>query len=259
MASREPFGQRGRLLVAVVLLVALAGLFVWYGALAADQSLSEYPDEDHVGPDPDEYVGQHVVLRAGWAVMADVLTHVLVGFVIGTVLSIRYEWMGPEHVTLVMIGALSPDFVKISLVVPDYTVATSLGIPFSWSPLHTLGGSVIVVLLGALLLAPRVPETRGRPLRHRRGGPPRPRRPVAGRHGLQLPGVLAGDRLPAPERRSLPQQRSLACPGRQRRSRTRVARPAIPRLAARFGRRSVTKPRGTPARKAATAATPTGP
>lgn len=86
--------------------------------------------------------------------MADVLTHVLVGYVIGTVLAFRYEWMGSQHVTLVMIGALSPDFVKISLVISDELVASTLGMPFSWSPLHTLGGSVLVVLLGALALAP---------------------------------------------------------------------------------------------------------
>lgn len=87
--------------------------------------------------------------------MADVLTHVLVGYIIGTSLAIRYEWMGPRHVTLVMIGALSPDFVKISLVIPSAAVADVLGVPFSWSPLHTVGGSVVVILLGSLLLAPR--------------------------------------------------------------------------------------------------------
>lgn len=87
--------------------------------------------------------------------MADVLTHVLVGYIIGMLLSIRYTWMGPAHVTLVMIGALAPDFVKIELIVSDWAVESLLGIPFSWSPLHTLGGSVLVICLGTLLLAPR--------------------------------------------------------------------------------------------------------
>ena len=86
--------------------------------------------------------------------MADVLTHVLVGYIIGQLLAFRYDWMEPHHITLVMIGALSPDFVKINLVVPDELVQAVLGIPFSWSPLHTLGGSVLVILLGSLLLAP---------------------------------------------------------------------------------------------------------
>ena len=86
--------------------------------------------------------------------MADVLTHVLVGFIVGTLLSIRYDWLGPEYVTLVMIGALSPDIAKIDLVISSETVSALLGVPFGWSALHTLGGTVIVVLLGSLLVAP---------------------------------------------------------------------------------------------------------
>lgn len=86
--------------------------------------------------------------------MPDLLTHVLAGYCLGVCLSFRYDWISPEYVTLVMIGALSPDFVKISLIVPETTVQALLGVPFSWSPLHTLGGSVLVVLLGALLVAP---------------------------------------------------------------------------------------------------------
>ncbi|WP_246999274.1 metal-dependent hydrolase [Halosolutus gelatinilyticus] len=84
----------------------------------------------------------------------DVLTHVLVGYSIGTLLSLRFEAVRPVHVTLVMIGALSPDFAKIELVFPDGFVWYVLGIPFSWSPLHTLGGTVLVVCLGALVVAP---------------------------------------------------------------------------------------------------------
>lgn len=86
--------------------------------------------------------------------MADVLTHVLVGYVVGVCLALRYDWVKTHHVTLVMIGALSPDFVKLNLLVADEVVATLLGLPFSWSPLHTLGGTVLVILLGSLLLAP---------------------------------------------------------------------------------------------------------
>ena len=52
-----------------------------------------------------------------------------------------------------LIRALSPDVIKISLVFPDEVVQTLLAVPFSWSPLHTLGGSVLVILLSSLLLA----------------------------------------------------------------------------------------------------------
>lgn len=86
--------------------------------------------------------------------MVDVLSHVLVGYVVGVALSVRYEWMRPAHVTLVMVGALSPDFVKIQLLFPDGMVAALLGVPFSWNPLHTLGGNLIVLLAGTLCLPP---------------------------------------------------------------------------------------------------------
>lgn len=85
--------------------------------------------------------------------MPDIFTHVLVGYSLGTLVSFRYKWLRPAHVTLVMIGALSPDFVKIKLVVPDTIMQTLLGVPFAWTPLHRLSGSVLVVCLGALFVA----------------------------------------------------------------------------------------------------------
>lgn len=86
--------------------------------------------------------------------MPDLLTHVLVGYSIGTLLSFRDETIRPAQVSLVMGGALSPDLVKIQLFFPDEFVEYLLGVPFSWSPLHTVGGTVLVVLLGSLLVAP---------------------------------------------------------------------------------------------------------
>lgn len=84
--------------------------------------------------------------------MADVLTHVLVGYILGMLLALHYDWIRPPHVTLVMFGALSPDLVKISLLLEDATVAGLLGIPFSWDPLHTLGGNLVVLLIATLLV-----------------------------------------------------------------------------------------------------------
>lgn len=42
--------------------------------------------------------------------VADVRTHVLAGFIIGTLLFFRYDWLGPEHVTLVISGGLAPEY-----------------------------------------------------------------------------------------------------------------------------------------------------
>ncbi|QLG49296.1 metal-dependent hydrolase [Natrinema halophilum] len=86
--------------------------------------------------------------------MPDLLTHVLIGYSIGTLLSFRYETIRPAQVTLVMGGALSPDLAKGDLFFPSEFVEYLVGIPFSWAPLHTLVGTVLVVLFGSLLVAP---------------------------------------------------------------------------------------------------------
>ena len=63
MQPRDALGQRRRLAVAALLLICLAGLLLWYGTLpTATPAQNEYPDEDHVGPTPDAYVGEPVVL-----------------------------------------------------------------------------------------------------------------------------------------------------------------------------------------------------
>lgn len=87
--------------------------------------------------------------------MADLLTHVLVGYIIGMLLAFHYDWIGTPHVTLVMIGAASPDLTRIDLVIPAQLIEATLGIPFEWSPFHYLGGNLLVLLIGALLIAPR--------------------------------------------------------------------------------------------------------
>jgi membrane-bound metal-dependent hydrolase YbcI (DUF457 family) len=86
--------------------------------------------------------------------MPDVLTHVLVGYVVGTLLATRSEALGHEAVTVTMAGALAPDFVKIKHLVPDTSVEAALGVPFSWAPLHAISGVVIVALLAGLVVGP---------------------------------------------------------------------------------------------------------
>jgi membrane-bound metal-dependent hydrolase YbcI (DUF457 family) len=88
------------------------------------------------------------------SVVADLLTHVLAGYVLGMLVAFRYDSVGRADVTIVMFGALAPDFVKIELFFPDWRMQHLLGIPFSWSPLHTLGGTILLGLLTALVLAP---------------------------------------------------------------------------------------------------------
>lgn len=86
--------------------------------------------------------------------MAELYTHVLAGYVLAILLSWRYEWITYPFVSVVMAGALLPDLNRLELVIPAATVEAALGIPFSWTPLHRVGGTFLVVCIGALL-APR--------------------------------------------------------------------------------------------------------
>lgn len=87
--------------------------------------------------------------------MPDILTHVLVGYILATLLSLRDERLTAPYVTVVMLGTTLPDLTKIELLVPSVVVEQALGLPFSWFALHTPLGSVLVATMGALLVAPR--------------------------------------------------------------------------------------------------------
>ncbi|WP_248896705.1 metal-dependent hydrolase [Haloplanus halobius] len=87
--------------------------------------------------------------------MADLLTHVLVAYVLATLLSLRDERVTPAAVTLAMVGAAVPDFNRLDLLVSDEAIATELGLPFSWKALLTVGGVAVVLIIGTLLVAPR--------------------------------------------------------------------------------------------------------
>lgn len=86
--------------------------------------------------------------------MPDILTHVLVGYVLGTLLAMYYDRLSSAHVTLVMLGAVTPDLTKISLVIPSSVMEATLGLPFDWSAFHVFGGNLVVLLLGTLLVIP---------------------------------------------------------------------------------------------------------
>ncbi len=83
--------------------------------------------------------------------MADLLTHVLVAYTLGIVLSWKYRWIKSHHVTMMMVGAAIPDLVRIRLLIPSHAIEDLLGIPFSWDPIHTLGGSILIVLILTML------------------------------------------------------------------------------------------------------------
>lgn len=87
--------------------------------------------------------------------MAEWLTHVLGAYALATLLSWRYPWLTPRYVTIAMIGSIVPDLNRLELVVSEHTVEALLGIPFSWTPLHFLSGSLVAIVIGSLLVGGR--------------------------------------------------------------------------------------------------------
>ncbi|QIO24105.1 metal-dependent hydrolase [Haloarcula sp. JP-L23] len=85
--------------------------------------------------------------------MADLLTHVLVGFILGSILAVGFRWKAPPFVAVVMVGALLPDLAKIAMILPPRVVEETLGIPFDWFAVHTPFGTLLVAGIGSLLVS----------------------------------------------------------------------------------------------------------
>lgn len=84
--------------------------------------------------------------------MTDILTHVLTGYVLGTLLSFRYDWLRAHYVTVTMVGAILPDLTKVSLAIPSNAVGAFLGVDFDWFALHTPFGAILTAGIGAILV-----------------------------------------------------------------------------------------------------------
>ncbi len=66
----EPYGQFGRILAGIFLVVLLTGSLVLAGTTTGDPLEGAYPDESDVTPTPEEYVGEQVIL-GGFVVDTD--------------------------------------------------------------------------------------------------------------------------------------------------------------------------------------------
>jgi hypothetical protein len=76
--------------------------------------------------------------------MADLMSHVLFTYVLLTVASWQIDTVTRPWIVLGMAGAAIPDLVKISIVLDASTIGGVLGMPFSYGPISTLGGVLVV-------------------------------------------------------------------------------------------------------------------
>jgi hypothetical protein len=86
----------------------------------------------------------------------DLLAHALLAYAAARVASLRWPWLSRPYVTAAMAGAFVPDVMKVRLLVRSWRVEALLGVPFDWAGLQTGGAAVLFVLVGAMIVAPRV-------------------------------------------------------------------------------------------------------
>lgn len=81
--------------------------------------------------------------------MADLLTHVLVPFIVLTAL--RWQ-VGFERrwIPVAMGGAAVPDLEKVGIIVDDSMIEAIVGVPFSYGPIATVAG--VIVISGVIAL-----------------------------------------------------------------------------------------------------------
>lgn len=80
--------------------------------------------------------------------MADLLTHILVPYVLLTVASWQLDWLTTQWIVIGMAGAAIPDLVKIRILLDTAVIESLLGMPFSYSPISSLGG--VLLIAGAI-------------------------------------------------------------------------------------------------------------
>ena len=83
--------------------------------------------------------------------MADLLTHLLAPYILLTVASWRVDWLDQRWVVVGMGGAAIPDLVKVGIVLDERVVEAFLGVPFTYIPVSTLGG--VLLLAGVITVA----------------------------------------------------------------------------------------------------------
>lgn len=76
--------------------------------------------------------------------MAVLLMHVLVPYVILTVAGWQFNWLTKRWIAIGMAGAAIPDLMKIQILLDDNLIESILGIPFSYAPISSLGGVLLI-------------------------------------------------------------------------------------------------------------------
>jgi hypothetical protein len=82
--------------------------------------------------------------------VADLLSHVLIAYALFTIAGWLIDPLTRRWVAVGMGGAAIPDLVKLDLVLDDRLIERTLAIPFSYAPISSLAG--VLLIAGAIAL-----------------------------------------------------------------------------------------------------------
>lgn len=84
--------------------------------------------------------------------VAELLTHVLAALVLGVILSWWIRWITPPMIATAMIGATLPDLNRLGILIPEAVIRATFDVMWDWTVLHRAGGTLLVVLILALMV-----------------------------------------------------------------------------------------------------------
>lgn len=87
--------------------------------------------------------------------MAELLTHVLVPYLLLTPASWRFPGLRKRWIVIAMAGAAIPDLVKVGIVLDDGLIESATGLAFSYAPISSLAGVLVIAGAIAVLFAGR--------------------------------------------------------------------------------------------------------
>ncbi|QCC50039.1 hypothetical protein [Halapricum salinum] len=87
--------------------------------------------------------------------MADLLSTILVTYSLLTVIRWWIDWLDERWIVLALAGTVIPDLTRIDLLLDARTVEQAVGVPFTYAPLGSLGGVVLVSAIVTLAFARR--------------------------------------------------------------------------------------------------------
>lgn len=79
--------------------------------------------------------------------MADLYTHIVVGFIIGMLAYWAIDWIDKPMVAAAVVGATLPDLSRLELIIPASTIEAATGLTWSWHVFHRAGGVILVILI----------------------------------------------------------------------------------------------------------------